>query len=41
MLHKLIIKTTQYKSLEDINNYLNPRERRRLIDDYDMNEPVH
>jgi hypothetical protein len=32
-MHKMILKTAQYASVQDIQNFINPRERLRLIDE--------
>ena len=39
IIHKLILKTAQFQSQDDVTWYLNPKERRRL-DDNDLEEDI-
>ena len=38
---KMILKTAQFSSPEETRDLLNPGERKRIINEYDLNEPFY
>lgn len=38
---KLIHKASTLKNMDDVLTQINPKERKRLVDELDLEEPIH